>query len=214
MKRFLPLIALMLLAAEFAAISIQPYGDSVYDLASGVTTLPQGGVIHDNQNGLSIDAAYIEYKEGEYIKAQKAKMEADRVRFAASEMEYLPAQDLAILSGGVSLDTDDIAGLKAERGWVYLKDGVVVLEGEVSADKPQLTAAALVADYRQGQVLLLAPYKYLDEDLGITLSGKNPEKPLYLRFDAKTGKVTASSKVPAEVAERLLAYMAKAKAGE
>ncbi|WP_457631367.1 hypothetical protein [Oceanithermus sp.] len=212
MKRALLLVTVFLLAAEFAALSIEPYGDSVYDLASGVTTLPQGGVIRDNENDLSIDASFVEYKEGEYIKARQAKTEAAGVSFAAAELEYLPAADEARLAGGVSLETDDIKNLRAQKGWIYLKDGVVVLAGGVSATKPELEAALLVADYRQGEVLLLAPYRYKDASLGVTLSGKNPEKPLYLRFDQQSGEVTASSKAPAEVAARLLGYVERAQA--
>ena len=212
MKRALLLVTVFLLAAEFAALSIEPYGDSVYDLASGVTTLPQGGVIRDNENDLSIDASFVEYKEGEYIKARQAKTEAAGVSFAAAELEYLPAADEARLAGGVSLETDDIKNLRAQKGWIYLKDGVVVLAGGVSAARPELEAALLVADYRQGEVLLLAPYRYKDASLGVTLSGKNPEKPLYLRFDQQSGEVTASSKAPAEVAARLLGYVERAQA--
>jgi len=210
MKRALLLLAGLLLAAKFAALSIEPYGDSVYDLASGVTTLPQGGVIHDNENDLSIDASFIEYKEGEYIVAKQAKMVTEQVKFAASELKYLPAADEARLAGGVSLDSKDIKQLEAERGWVFLKDGVAVLAGEVKAAKPHLSAALLVADYQNGEVLLVAPYAYKDAELGVTLSGKNPKKPLYLKFEAKAKSVSASSKVPPKVAERLLAYVDKA----
>ncbi|WP_457637385.1 hypothetical protein [Oceanithermus sp.] len=212
MKRALLPLAALLLAAQFAAISIEPYGDSVYDLASGVTTLPQGGVIHDNENNLSIDASFIEYKEGEYIKAKKAKMETEKARFAAEELNYLPSNDEVKLSGGVSLDTTDIKNLKAKSAWIFLKENVAVATGGVTASKPELSAALLVADYRQGEVLLIAPYKYKDAKLGITLSGKNPKKPLYLKFDGDTGEVSASSKVPPEVAARLLAYVDRAQA--
>jgi len=214
MKRALLLLAVLLLAAKFAALSIEPYGDSVYDLASGVTTLPQGGVIHDNENDLSIDASYIEYKEGEYIKAKQAKVDTEDAQFGTAELEYLPETDRALLKGGVGFDGKNIHKLHAERGWIYLKDGVAVLAGNVAAAEPQLTAALLVADYRQGEALLVAPYAFKDPKLGVTLSGKNPKKPLYLKFDAKTGAVSASSKVPAAVVERLLAYVDKAQSAK
>jgi len=214
MKRILLLFATLLLAAEFAAISIEPYGDSVYDLASGVTTLPQGGVIHDNENDLSIDAAFIEYKEGEYIKAKEAKMDTETVHFAAAQLHYQPNAKEAQLTGGVSLDTEDIKELKAQNAWIFLEDEIVVLSGKVSAAKPNLSAARLVSAYQQGEVLLIAPYKYKDAKLGITLSGKNPQKPLYLQFDQETGEVTASSKVPPQVAKRLLSYLERAKEGQ
>jgi len=207
MKRIFLLIALFLMAAKFAALSIEPYGDSVYDLASGITILPQGGVIHDNENNLSIDASYIEYKDSEYIKAKKARLQAEGVRFAAAELEYLPASDEARLAGGLSFDTEDIKGLEAQNGWIFLKDGVAVLQGEVVAKDPEFSSSMLVADYRQGRVLLLAPYKYKDEQMGVVLTGKNPKKPLYIEFHKETGRITASSKAPPEVVERLLAYV-------
>ncbi len=214
MKRALLLLAVLLAAAKFAALSIEPYGDSVYDLASGVTTLPQGGVIHDNENGISIDASYVEYKEGEYIKAKQAKVDTEDVQFAAAELEYYPEAERAAMAGGVNFTSTDIKKMHAERGWIYLKDGVAVLAGDVAAAEPQLSAALLVADYKQGEVLLVAPYAFKDPKLGVTLSGKNPKKPLYLKFDAKTGAVSASSKVPTAVSERLLAYVDKAQSAK
>jgi len=214
MKRILLLFAVLLLAAEFAAISIEPYGDSVYDLASGVTTLPQGGVIHDNENNLSIDASFIEYKEGEYIKAKEARSDAEGVHFSAAELEYLPASDEARLLGGLKLDTEDIKGLRAESGWIFLKDGVAVLKGNVTAEDPKLSALMMVADYRLGQVLLIAPYEYEDAQMGVTLTGKNPKKPLYVEFHKETGQISASSKAPQEVVDRLMAYVSKAGAGQ
>lgn len=212
MRRALSLATLLLVltAAQFAALSIEPYGDSVYDLATGVTTLPQGGVIRDNAHDLSIDATYIEYVEGDYISAREAKMATEEVRFAAERMRYLPGREEVRLEGGVRFDSDRIEGLTAERGWIDLKAGVAVVDGSVRAAAPELTAARLVADYRAGEVLLVAPYTYQDAQLGVTLRGQNPEKPLYLRFDAETGEVRASSQLPPEVAERLLPYAKKA----
>ncbi len=201
-----------LAAARFAALSIEPYGDQVFDLATGVTTLPQGGVIHDNANDLSIDAEYVEYKEDVYVLARKAKSEAGKVRFAAEQLRYELPEDRVRLEGGVVLDTPQVKALEARSAWIFLKDGVAVLEGGVRAMSPELEAEAMVSDYRSGEALLLAPYRYRDAALGVTLSGKNPEKPLYLKFDAETGEVQASSKPAAEVKARLLAFVERARA--
>ena len=206
-----PLLVL-LAAARFAALSIEPYGDQVFDLATGVTTLPQGGVIRDNANDLSIDAEYVEYKEDVYVLARKAKSEAGEVRFAAEQLRYELPEDRVRLEGGVVLDTPQVKALEARSAWIFLGDGVAVLEGGVRAMSPELEAEAMVSDYRSGEALLLAPYRYRDAALGVTLSGKNPEKPLYLKFDAETGEVHASSKPAAEVKARLLAFAQRARA--
>jgi hypothetical protein len=213
MKRagLLLLLTVALAAARFAALSIEPYGDQVFDLATGVTTLPQGGVIRDNANDLSIDAEYVEYKEDVYVLARKAKSAAEDVRFAAEQLRYELAEERVRLEGGVVLDTPQVKALEARSAWIFLGDGVAVLEGGVRAMSPELEAAAMVSDYRSGEALLLAPYRYRDAALGVTLSGKNPEKPLYLKFDAETGKVEASSKPAAEVKKRLLAFAARAR---
>lgn len=214
MKRAGLLLSLLVLlaAARFAALSIEPYGDQVFDLATGVTTLPQGGVIRDNANDLSIDAEYVEYKEDVYVLARKAKSEAGKVRFAAEQLRYELEGDRVRLEGGVVLDTPQVKALEARRAWIFLGDGVAVLEDGVRAMSPELEAQAMVSDYRSGEALLLAPYRYRDAALGVTLSGKNPEKPLYLRFDAATGEVQASSKVAPEVGARLLAFVQRARA--
>jgi hypothetical protein len=57
--RLLPL-ALFLslaLAARFAAFSVEPAGPQRVNLDTGVTTLPQGGVLVDNENGLRLRRA-------------------------------------------------------------------------------------------------------------------------------------------------------------
>ncbi|HHO57744.1 MAG TPA: hypothetical protein ENJ85_01070 [Oceanithermus profundus] len=211
MKRaglLLPLL-ILLAAARFAALSIEPYGDQVFDLATGVTTLPQGGVIRDNANDLSIDAEYVEYKEDVYVLARKAKSEAGKVRFAAEQLRYELPEDRVQLEGGVVLDTPQVKALEARSAWIFLGDGVAVLEGGVRAMSPELEAQAMISDYRTGETLLLAPYRYRDAALGVTLSGKNPEKPLYLKFDAETGEVRASSKLDPEVRKRLWAFLAR-----
>ncbi len=212
MKRAGMLIFLLLVAARFAALSIEPYGDQVFDLATGVTTLPQGGVIHDNENDLSIDAGYVEYKEDVYVLARKARSEAKDIRFAAEKLRYDLPEQLVSLAEGVVLDTAQVKELKAQNAWIFIEAGVAVLQGGVQAADPELQAAALVSDYRTGEVLLLAPYRYHDAGLGITLAGKNPDKQLYLKFDSKTDEVSASSKVPPEIKKRLLGFVERVKA--
>ncbi|HGY09129.1 MAG TPA: hypothetical protein ENK37_03605 [Oceanithermus profundus] len=211
MKRAALLLLPLLVAAKFAALSIEPYGDQVFDLTTGVTTLPQGGVIHDNENDLSIDAEYVEYKEDAFVLARAAKSEATGVRFAAEQLRYELAEDRVRLEGGVVLDTPQVKALAARSAWIFLGEGVAVLDGGVKAMSPELEAAAMVSDYRSGEALLIPPYRYQDAQLGLTLSGKNPEKPLYLRFDAESGEVAASSKAPVEVKTRLLGFVEKAK---
>jgi len=200
------LTASLALAAGFAAFTVEPEGDQVVDLMTGVTTLPQGGRLVDAERGLALEAAYIEYKEGEFVKARDARLVRGDVRFRAGELVYRAGEERVVLSGGVSLTTPYLEGLSAPRGVLFLKDQVAVLEGGVKSERPEFSAPSLVADTAGGLVLLVGEFSYRDPELGVTLRGQGPEARLLLRF-REDGEVEATTEVPEEVAARLLAYL-------
>jgi len=194
------------LAASFAAFTVEPAGDQVVDLATGVTTLPDGGRLVDAEQGLSLEAAYIEYKEGEFVRAKKARLVHGDLRFEAGRLEYDVKTEQVVLEDGVYFSSKHLKNLRAPRGVLYLKDQVAVLEGGVRSERPAFEAEQMVADTKQGLVLLVGSFRYQDPELGITLKGQGPTAQLLLRF-LKDGEVEAETEVPAEIYVRLSAYL-------
>ncbi len=201
----LPLFALAL-AASFAAFTVEPAGDQVVDLTTGVTTLPSGGKLVDAERGLTLVAAFIEYKEGAFVRAKKARLARKDVRFFAGSLEYRVPEEEVRLAGGVEFSSAFLKGLSAEAGTLYLKDEVAVLSGRVKGEDPAFTAARLVADTRTGEVLLLGDFRYRDPGLGLELTGKGKNARLYLKFE-EGKEPEASTEVPEAVLKRLSAYL-------
>src|SRR5690554_418661 len=52
---------------SFASLVITPDGDEEYDIATGITTLLDGGQIRDQGSGIVLTAPWISYKVDEYI---------------------------------------------------------------------------------------------------------------------------------------------------
>jgi len=194
------------LAASFAAFTVEPAGDQVVDLATGVTTLPDGGRLVDAERGLSLEAAYIEYKEGTFVRAKKARLLREDVTFKAGELYLDVPHEVVDLKEGVVFSAPFIQGLTAPEGRLYLKDEVAVLWGGVKSAKPAFQAEKMVAEIRESRVLLLGAFSYHDPKLGITLRGKGKEAKLLLRF-LEDGEVEASSQVPEELYRHLLTYL-------
>lgn len=207
--RLLPSLLLplgMALAAAFAAFTVEPAGDQVVDLATGVTTLPDGGRLVDAETGLALEAPFITYREGVFVRAQKARLTTEKVRFFTEKLDYDVKKGVARLEGGVQLDSPWIAGLRAPGGRYYPEPGVAVLAGGVAAKKPDFTAKTLVADLKKRLALLLGEFRFADPELGVVLKGKGEDARLLLVFDEK-GRVSAESEVPEDVYKRLTAFL-------
>mgnify|MGYP003449565965 CR=1 FL=1 len=166
------------LGARFATFSVEPFGAQRLDLDTGVTTLPQGGILTDNENGLRLKAAYIAYKEGSFVRAREVELLSEKERFVAASLEHdIPKQQ------------------------ALFQEEVVVLKGRVQAKSPRLQAEALVVDLKAREALALGSFTY--QEGKATLRGQGKDARLYLRFAG--GKVQATTKLPAQAA-RLEAY--------
>lgn len=207
--RFLPTLLLLLgtaLAAAFAAFTVEPAGDQVVDLATGVTTLPDGGRLVDAETGLALEAPFIAYQEGVFVRAKKARLTTEKVHFFAEKLDYDVKKGVARLEGEVRLDSPWIEGLKAPRARYYPGPGVAVLEGGVTAKKPDFTAKTLVADLKKRLALLLGEFRFTNPELGVVLKGKGEDARLLLVFDDE-GRVSAETEVPKDVYERLVGFL-------
>ncbi len=206
MKRWwilLTFLSLIALASRFAGFEVRPRGNSELDVGTGIYTLPTGGTITDNQSGLVLEARYIQYKDGEFIRAQGATLKAREGNFSASSLEYLQKPDTLRMSG-VRFSSKEFKALSAQQG-LLLGDDVLVLKGEVRSSEPVLEASTLVVDTTKDLALVLGAFTFRDG--ATTLRGNRPDSTLLLTVSG--GKVRASTRVPADVFNRLRPYADK-----
>lgn len=206
MKRWwilLTFLSLIVLASRFAGFEVRPRGNSELDVGTGIYTLPTGGTITDNQSGLVLEARYIQYKDGEFIRAQGATLKAKEGDFSASSLEYLQKPDTLRMSG-VRFSSKEFKALSAQQG-LLLGDDVLVLKGEVRSSEPVLEASTLVVDTTKDLALVLGAFTFRDG--ATTLRGNRPDSTLLLTVSG--GKVRASTRVPADVFNRLRPYADK-----
>lgn len=199
----LTFLSLMALASRFAGFEVRPRGNSELDVGTGIYTLPTGGTITDNQSGLVLEARYIQYKDGEFIRAQGATLKAREGDFSANSLEYLQKPDTLRMSG-VRFSSKEFKALSAQQG-LLLGDNVLVLKGQVRSSEPALEASTLVVDTAKDLALVLGAFTFRDG--ATTLRGNRPDSTLLLTVSG--GKVRANTRVPADVFNRLRPYADK-----
>ncbi|KIQ53371.1 hypothetical protein, partial [Meiothermus taiwanensis] len=170
---------------------------------TGIYTLPTGGTISDNKSGLVLEARYIQYKDGEFIRAQGATLRAKEGDFSASSLEYLQKPD-TLRMNGVRFSSKEFKALTAQQG-LLLGDNVLVLKGEVRSSEPVLEASTLIVDTTKDLALVLGAFTFRDG--ATTLRGNRPDSTLLLTVGG--GKVRANTRVPADVYNRLRPYADK-----
>lgn len=203
MKRWLVLLTLLSLvvfASRFAGFEVKPRGNSELDVGTGIYTLPSGGTITDNKSGLVLEARYIQYKDGEFIRAQGATLKSKEGDFSATSLEYQQKPD-TLRMNGVRFSSRQLKGITAQQG-LLLKEDVLVLKGEVRSSDPVLEASTLVVDTTKDQALVLGVFTFRDG--ATTLRGNRPDSTLLLSF--ANGKVRANTRVPVDILNRLRPY--------
>ena len=205
MKRLFLVFALLslALAARFAGFEVKPNGNSELDATTGIYTLATGGTITDNKSGLSLVAKYIQYKDGEFIRAREANLESKDGKFEAASLDYQQKPD-TLKMDTVRYSSGDLKGLTAKQG-LLLGEDVLVLKGQVRSGSPSLEAETVVVDTAKNQALVLGNFTY--KDGAATLRGQKTDSALLLSYG--DGKTRASTKVPAELLNRMRSYADK-----
>lgn len=147
--------------AQFASLTIHPNGDSLLDITTNITTLPQGGEIIDKGRGITLKAEQIEYQDGVYIKAQGAVAEGFFGRLSAPNFYLDTTQNIIGANGSVTLSQNGLS-LSADNLQLDLSSGIVTLSGNVSNQSPSFQAATLVLKLGAGYALMVAPFNYQD----------------------------------------------------
>ena len=187
---------------DFAALTIRPRGPEELDLTTGVTTLPQGGEIGYRSEKVTLKGDYIRYLEGDFVEVKGALVTGEFGTLRAPELRFnVGAQTLEAQGGATFLG--EALELTADTLSLSLKDDTALLEGNVTSQKPELTAQRVLVDLGGSQGLLVGPYTYQNGPIGLKgAAGKQ----LALSWDA-SGALSADSQVPAALQTRFASYL-------
>jgi len=188
-------------AAPFAALTVTPAGRQIYDITTGITTLPDGGSVIDQDTGVRLDATELSYVDGSYIEANGATVEGTFGRVQAASVRIDVAKGTLSVPGETSLTRD---GLTITAAALQYDASAQVAEftGPVVGDQPSFHATGLLLDARTGDVLLVGPYSY--QAGPITLTSPTHGGRLQLTFHDVDGRPVydATTEVSKELLER------------
>ena len=106
-------------SAAIGALRIVPAGRQVFDIATGETVLPDGGVIFAAEGSIRLEAPRIRYVEGRYVEAEDARVEGDVGTATAASVRFDLESGVIVFQGRTAGDDDggDAAdGTSADRG--------------------------------------------------------------------------------------------------
>lgn len=190
-------------ADAIARLTVVPHGDQSFDLLTGETTLPDGGVIVDTETGLRLDAAFVRYREGVFIEARNATAETADGSLAAPALRIDVPTLVATAPEGVRYVREGLE-LVAEAAELRFASELVRFERPSGASL-DLEARALLLDIRTGDALLLGPYRF--QNGPFVLTDDREDAALQLR-PAVTDGGTPTYRAANEVDEDLWTRMA------
>ena len=153
--------------APFAALTVTPDGPQSYNITTGVTTLPKGGTVVDQDTGVTLHAGSLRYQEGTSIDAKKADVTGSFGELKAATLHIdIPAGTL-VASGQVQL-TRGALTLSASKVRYDANREVVDFAGPVKGTSPDFEADRVLLDASSGDVLLVGHYRYSSNLLTLT----------------------------------------------
>ena len=192
------LIALVLSAAlAQAGLVISPRGDQVVNPTTGITKLPQGGVVEDRERGIRIDAKFIEHKQGEFIRATDATILTAGQTIKSPSVNYQIKLDRVDIAGPLEFSSPDVTELRAQKAVAYPETERIVAAGGVQSRSPVLTANAVVFDAKRRVAFLYGAYRFESRDGKTKLGQSGAESALLVTFP-KTGNPTVTTKITSE----------------
>ncbi len=145
--------------APFAALAVTAFGKQVYDITTGVTSLPEGGTITDQDTGVSLEAKRIEYRAQDFVKAWGVSLDGTFGRVAADTLDIDLAAGLLTASGGLRLERDALS-VDAFTLQFDANSQIAVFGGGVRSTEPNFVADRVLLDVVNGDVLLDGEYLY------------------------------------------------------
>ncbi len=190
----------------FAALTVEAKGRQQYDITTGVTTMPDGGVITDQSTGVYLEATSIVYLAGAYVKATGASVEGSFGRVTAASLHLDLTTGVLSAEGELRLVRE---GLLVSAGTLSYdaSSDVAEFSGGVASSEPEFRAERVLLDVRSGDVLLTGEYDF--RDTLFTLVSPEGGGRLELRFVVVDGVAMydAATDVRPELLERFAHYL-------
>jgi hypothetical protein len=196
MKAFSVMLSSLLVGVVLAqaGLVIQPKGDQTVNPSTGITTLPQGGIVLDNAHGIRIEAAYIEHKRDDFVKATNATIITSGQTIKTPSLNYAIPSGRVDITGPLEVSSSDVKALKADKAVAYSSTERVVAVGNVRSSAPVLTANAVVFDTKKRTAFLYGNYRFESKDGKTKLSQTGAESALLVSFP-KSGNPSATTKI-------------------
>jgi hypothetical protein len=190
----------------FVGLTVIPFGDQTFDIATGRTVLLQGGEIKDRVNGIVVTAQFIELQQGVFIDAKNVKATGLFGSFQASQLTIEFESSVVTAEGGVALSKDTTV-IHAEHLVYFADTDILRLSGGVVGEFPFIEAKAIILEFSSGTALLVGPYTFKDGPF--TLRSTIEDSLLELTSVDIGGISTfeAATEVNAENLDRLEAYL-------
>ncbi|MFN3265774.1 MAG: hypothetical protein ACK41E_02940 [Deinococcales bacterium] len=208
MKRFL-LVFVGGIALAQAGFIAQPYGNQTVG-SDGTVTLPEGGIIKDNKRGFSIDAKFVEYKDGAYLKARNAKLKNNTGQSLSSpSIYYTLSNDRMDIAGSLNYSDENVSGATAAKAVAY-PDGKRVVAWNISATTPVVRANVAVFDDNRNEVFLMGNIYYKSKDGKTTKQAAGENGMLLVNFSNREKPTFAANElIPAISVNAYKAIIAK-----
>lgn len=192
--------------APLAALTVLPKGAIEYDITSGVTLLPQGGTVIDKGTGVRLEATELRYVDGEYIRAQGAKVSGSLGTLRAQRLDINVPSATLDASGDLLLERE---GLSLAAASMHYDVGEQLIEflDCVGVDAPAFKAERLLLDTRTGNALLVGTYSYQNGILTLTSPEAGGMLQLTLTTVDGAPAYDATTKVSPDVLARFAAVL-------
>jgi len=191
------------LAIDFAALTIRAKGRQMLDLVTGVTTLTDGGTVTDRTRDLRLEAAWLEYRENEFINARNAVLLNEQGRLVAPELRIDTQADTVVAEGGAEFESETV-GLAADYLHLNLANNYVTAQGNVRTQGPEGRANTLIIDTDQRRVLMIGNVAVSDPGR-YRFNVNSPDGAVLLVYPAGSDRANATTSVPSAVRQTMVA---------
>lgn len=172
-------------AQSFASFSVEPNTTEEFDIVTGISELPDGGKVIDQDSGITIIGENVRYKEGEFIEVIGATVDGNFGKMVAPEIAVDLVYNTLTAFGEVELITKNLV-MNTTDLYIYLDPSIIIAYDKVVSLDPPFESSGAVLDTFAQQGFLLPSYTYQD---GLFLLRSETERLQLTWFSDNQGKI-------------------------